>query len=112
MSHRVSHYAIFVKWRKNFGWKESLGMAMQQTPSVSERALQLLEIIAKAEQPPTLNELIALVGLPKATTHRFVTLLETLGFAQRTPDGRRYQVGHRLTALAIDVMRNSLSQAP
>jgi IclR family acetate operon transcriptional repressor len=87
-------------------------MAMQQTPSVSERALQLLEIIAKAEQPPTLNELVSLVELPKATTHRFVSLLETLGFAQRTPDGRHYQVGHRLTALAIDVMRNSLSQAP
>jgi IclR family transcriptional regulator, acetate operon repressor len=87
-------------------------MAMQQTPSVSERALQLLEIIAKAEQPPTLNELVSLVELPKATTHRFVSLLETLGFAQRAPDGRRYQVGHRLTALAIDVMRNSLSQAP
>ena len=87
-------------------------MATQQTPSVSERALQLLEIIAKAEQPPTLNELVSLVELPKATTHRFVSLLETLGFAQRTPDGRHYQVGHRLTALAIDVMRNSLSQAP
>jgi IclR family acetate operon transcriptional repressor len=87
-------------------------MAMQQTPSVSERALQLLEIIAKAEQPPTLNELVSLVELPKATTHRFVSLLETLGFALRTPDGRHYQVGHRLTALAIDVMRNSLSQAP
>ena len=76
-------------------------MAMQQTPSVSERALQLLEIIAKAEQPPTLNELVGLVELPKATTHRFVSLLETLGFAQRTPDGRHYQVGHRLTAIII-----------
>jgi IclR family transcriptional regulator, acetate operon repressor len=84
----------------------------QKTPAVSERALRLLEIIAKAEQPPTLNELTSRIELPKPTTHRFVTLLEKLGFAQRTLDGRHYQVGHRLTALAIDVMRNSLSQAP
>jgi IclR family transcriptional regulator, acetate operon repressor len=87
-------------------------MAVQKTPAVSERALQLLEIIAQAEQPPSLNDLVERVALPKATTHRFVSLLETLGFARRTPDGRRYEAGHRLTALAIDVMRNSLSQAP
>src|ERR1700743_975654 len=87
-------------------------MAMMQTPSVSERALQLLEIVAKAEQPPTLNELVNLVELPKATTHRFGRPFGHPAFPQRTPDGRHYQVGHRLTALAIDVMRNSLSQAP
>jgi IclR family transcriptional regulator, acetate operon repressor len=87
-------------------------MTTQQTPTVSERALRLLEIIAKAERPPTLNDLTSRIELPKATTHRFVSLLETLGFAQRTLDGRHYQVGHRLTALAIDVMHNSLNQAP
>ena len=87
-------------------------MTAQTTPAVSERALRLLEIIAKAEQPPSLNELTSRIDLPKATTHRFVALLERLGFAQRTMDGKRYQIGHRLTALAIDVMRNSLQQAP
>jgi len=87
-------------------------MPTTKTPAVSERALKLLEIIASAEQPPTLNELVARLELPKATTHRFVSLLEALGFAQRTPDGRHYQVGHRLTALAVDVMRNSLAQGP
>src|SRR5215813_4603152 len=106
----MSHMAYFVK--RDEGCAGRRIREMQKTPSVSERAPQLLEIIAKAEQPPTLNELVTLVELPKATTHRFVSLLETLGFAQRTPDGRHYQVGHRLTALAIDVMRNSLSQAP
>lgn len=87
-------------------------MSSQRTPAVSERALRLLEIIAEAEEPPTLNELVNRIELPKATTHRFVSLLETLGFAERTLDGRHYQVGRRLTALAIDVMRNSLNQAP
>lgn len=83
-----------------------------ETTSVSERALLLLEIVAKAEEPPTLNELVAQLQLPKATTHRFIVLLEQLGFAQRTLDGRRYEIGHRLTALAIDAMRHSFQLAP
>ncbi len=87
-------------------------MTTPMTPAVSERALRLLEIIARAEQPPTLNDLTFRIELPKATTHRFIALLERLGFAQRTLDGRHYQIGHRLTALALDVMRNSVNQAP
>ncbi|HEY0218189.1 MAG TPA: IclR family transcriptional regulator [Afipia sp.] len=85
---------------------------MTETTSVSERALLLLEIIAKAEDPPTLNDLVAQLQLPKATTHRFIVLLEQLGFAQRTLDGRRYEIGHRLTSLAIDAMRHSFQLAP
>lgn len=85
---------------------------MTETTSVSERALLLLEIIAKAEDPPTLNDLVAQLQLPKATTHRFIVLLEQLGFAQRTLDGRRYEIGHRLTELAIDAMRHSFQLAP
>jgi DNA-binding IclR family transcriptional regulator len=87
-------------------------MARQVTTSISERALSLLEIIANADEPPTLNELIVAGGLPKATTHRFLTLLEQLGFAQRTLDGKRYGVGHRTTSLALQVMRHSLQSAP
>ena len=85
---------------------------MTETTSVSERALLLLEIIAKAEEAPTLNELVAQLKLPKATTHRFIVLLEQLGFAQRALDGRRYEIGHRLTSLAIDAMRHSFQLAP
>ena len=85
---------------------------MTETTSVSERALLLLEIIAKAEEPPTLGDLVAQLQLPKATTHRFIVLLERLGFAQRTLDGRRYEIGHRLTSLAIDAMRHSFQLAP
>jgi IclR family transcriptional regulator, acetate operon repressor len=87
-------------------------MTSSTTTVVSERALLLLEIIAKAEEPPTLNELMALIELPKATTHRFATLLERLGFVQRTRDGKRYEIGYRLTALSIDAMRHSFQLAP
>lgn len=87
-------------------------MSTQTTTSVSERALLLLETIAKAEEPPTLNELMVAIGLPKATTHRFVALLERLGFVQRAADGRHYEVGHRLLALSLEGMRRSFDLAP
>jgi len=87
-------------------------MTMQTTTSVSERALLLLEIIAKADEPPTLSELMSAIQLPKATTHRFVSLLEQLGFVRRAVDGRRYEIGHRLTSLALDGMRHSFALAP
>jgi len=87
-------------------------MTTPTSTAVSERVLLMLEIIAKAEEPPTLNELVSLVELPKATTHRLVTRLEKLGFAQRTMDGRRYEIGYRLTSLALGAMRHSFQQAP
>jgi IclR family transcriptional regulator, acetate operon repressor len=87
-------------------------MTPPTTTIVSERALLLLEIIARAEEPPTLGELMASLELSKATTHRFATLLERLGFVQRTMDGKRYAIGHRLSALALDTLRHSFQQAP
>jgi len=87
-------------------------MTTPPTTIVSERALLLLEIIAKAEEPPTLGELMASLELPKATTHRFAALLERLGFVQRTMDGKRYAIGPRLSALAMDTMRHSFQLAP
>lgn len=87
-------------------------MPVQTTSAVSERALLMLEIIAKAEEAPTLNELMALTQLPKATAHRFAALLEQLGFVQRTMDGRRYQIGHRLMTMATDAMRHAFQIAP
>lgn len=87
-------------------------MSLQETSSVSERALMLLEIIAKADASVSLNELVAEIQLPKATTHRFVSLLEQLGFVQRATDGHRYEIGHRLTALALHAIRRSFQLAP
>ena len=87
-------------------------MSTQTTNAVSERALLMLEMITKADVPPTLNDLTAQLKLPKATVHRFIVLLERLGFAQRTLDGRRFQIGYRMTSLAIDAMHHSFQMAP
>ncbi len=87
-------------------------MKTPTTTVVSERALLILEVIAKSEEPLSLNELMTHIGLPKATTHRFTSLLERLGFVQRTMDGKRYEIGYRLSELAIDAMRHSFQLAP
>jgi DNA-binding IclR family transcriptional regulator len=55
------------------------------TPTVSERALRMLELIAKADEPPTLNELMAQLDLAKATTHRFASLLERASASSSAP---------------------------
>ena len=82
------------------------------TPTVSERALRMLELIARADEPPTLNELMAQLDLAKATAHRFASLLERLGFIRRTADGKRYAIGERLAALGLHVIRNAAQFAP
>lgn len=87
-------------------------MPAQMTSSISERALLMLEVIANADSAPTLSDLMAATRLPKATAHRFVSLLERLGFARRSLDGKRYEIGHRLTSLAIQAMQHSLQMAP
>ena len=87
-------------------------LSATKAPTVSERALRMLELIAKADEPPTLNELMAQLDLAKATTHRFAALLERLGFVRRTSDGKRYAIGERLAALGLHVIRNAAQFAP
>lgn len=81
-------------------------------PSVSERMLLLLEVVAGRDEPATLAELTAAMGLSKATVHRFATLLASLGFLERTLDGKRYAVGPRFATLAAGALRNSIAAAP
>jgi DNA-binding IclR family transcriptional regulator len=81
-------------------------------PSIGARALAVLELIAGSEEPLSLSELIAATHWPKATVHRFAVLLEQLGFAQRTLDGKRYAIGPRLSQLAANAMRHSLQWGP
>src|SRR3569833_1404827 len=92
--------------------ESALKMSTQTTTSVSERALLLLETIAKAEEPPTLNELMAAIHLPKATTQHNNTKHKQKGFVQRAADGRRYEVGHRLLALSLEGLRRAFDLAP
>jgi len=78
------------------------------TPDSSTlRAFALLELIAQAETPPTLENLTRLSGLPKPTVYRILGLLMRGGLAEREAFEKRYRVGPRMAALSLTVQMRS-----
>src|SRR6202158_3135171 len=75
--------------------------------SATLRAFTVLEHIAAAEDPPTLEELTRAIGLPKPTVFRILRLLVRGGLVQREVHEKRYLVGERASALALDVQMHS-----
>src|SRR2546428_6442163 len=75
--------------------------------SATLRAFTVLEQIAAAETPPTLEELTRAIGLPKPTIFRILRLLMRGGLVQREVHEKRYLVGERASALALDVQMQS-----
>ena len=71
------------------------------------KAFGLLETIAAMDHAPTLAELTDATSLPKPTLHRWITMLEGAAMVQRLPDGRRYELASRATALAFSILRNN-----
>ena len=81
--------------------------ASEGPESATLRAFAVLERIAAAEVPPTLEELTRAIGLPKPTVFRILRLLVRGGLVQREVHEKRYLVGERVSALALDVQMHS-----
>lgn len=79
--------------------------------SRSIRALEMVETVAAAGYPLTIAEIVQATGLPRATTHRLVSLLEREGFLQRDLSGRGYVEGFRLIRLANSVIGGTGARA-
>ena len=75
------------------------------------KAFSLLEIIANMDHAPTLAELTDITAFPKPTLHRWITMLEGAAMVQRLPDGRRYELAARATALGFSIVRNNPESA-
>lgn len=58
-----------------------------------ERALIILEALARAEGPVTLSSLSAEVGLHISTVHRLLNTLARRGFVEQEPNQGRYRLG-------------------
>ena len=58
------------------------------TIGVLDKAVAVLEALEAAARPLGLGELVAAVGLPRATTHRIAVALEAHGLVRRDGDGR------------------------
>lgn len=83
--------------------------AMEDAPESSPalKAFGLLETIAAMDHAPTLAELTEAANLPKPTLHRWLTMLEGAELLRRLPDGRRYELASRATALAFAILSNN-----
>jgi DNA-binding IclR family transcriptional regulator len=87
-----------------------------QAPRVTEdsstlRAFGVLELVAHADGPLSLDELTQLCGLPKPSVFRILGLLQRGGLVQREPASKRYCIGVRLSRLALEVMMRSPQRA-
>jgi DNA-binding IclR family transcriptional regulator len=71
------------------------------------RAFALLERIAAAELPPTLEDLTRATGLPKPTVYRMLRVLMRGGLIEREVHRKRYLVGGRMCALSLAVQMRS-----
>lgn len=73
------------------------------------KAFGLLTAIANMDHAPSLAELADATSLPKPTLHRWISILEGADMVRRLPDGRRYELGARATALAFSILSNNPS---
>lgn len=65
------------------------------------RAFEILLFLSGSSEPKSFSEIREALGLGKATTHRFLSTLETIGALRRDAQSGRYRLG--LTALRIGV---------
>ncbi len=87
---------------------KSPATAAREAPETSTlRAFALLELVAAAAEPPTLDELTRLSGLPKPTVYRILAQLVRAGMASREAFEKRYVIGERLSALSLAVQMRS-----
>ncbi len=93
--------------------REGAGTADRSPPNGSAvmRAIEILEIVTGTSDKPQLADTCRAVGLPKATVYRILGTLEHAGFVVKEPGTKRYQCGHRLHQMSLQVLRNSPANA-
>jgi DNA-binding IclR family transcriptional regulator len=75
------------------------------------KAFGVLELVARADGPLSLDDLTQLCGLPKPSVYRILGTLQRGGLVQREPAAKRYCIGARLSTLALEVMMRSPQRA-
>lgn len=71
------------------------------------RGFAVLELIAHADSPPSLDDLTRASGLPKPTVYRILGLLIRGGLVRREALDKRYTVGPRAAELSLAVQTRS-----
>jgi IclR family acetate operon transcriptional repressor len=79
----------------------------QKPESTALRTFSILEHVARAAGPVSLDDVTQACKLPKPTVFRMLTMLVEADLLRREPLAKRYTIGARLPALAFDVLRHS-----
>lgn len=69
-----------------------------------ERGLRILGEFNRNEPELTPPELARRLGVPRTTVFRLLVTLESMGFVQRTPDGRAYRLGLAVLRLGFEYL--------
>ncbi len=84
----------------------------ESASSAALRAVAVLEIVAAAEAPVSLVDIMSQCGLPKASAHRIATQLTQAGLLAREPEGKRFSPGPRLADLGLKTLCHPTWRAP
>ncbi len=80
------------------------------TASPTERAFNILELVARTEAI-SIGEMISALGIPRPTVSRMVANLEASGYLRKAAGRGRYVIGPRLVNIAEDILRATAAQA-
>lgn len=68
------------------------------------RALAVLEALVADDAPASLSQVAERCKLPVPTVHRLLEQLQDAGWARREPGGKRFDIGGRLSPLALKAL--------
>jgi DNA-binding IclR family transcriptional regulator len=71
-----------------------------------ERALMILEVLAKSKDGLTLSQITRKLGIPKSSAHSLLLTLERRGYLHRNVQTGRYMFGFKLFSLANMALKN------
>ncbi len=69
-----------------------------------ERGLRILAEFSRKEPQLTAPEIARRLGVPRSTVFRLLTTLESMGFVERTDDGRAYHLGMAVLRLGFEYL--------
>lgn len=79
-------------------------MATTHANAAAIRAFRIIEIMAQADQPLSLTDIVDRIELPKQTVHRLLKQLEGASLVTRTAPGRRYECSSRVRNMAVSML--------
>lgn len=87
-------------------------MSSNQSNAAALRAFRVLEILAEADRPLILADLVDRIELPKQTVHRILKQLESAWLVTRGTSGRSYECSSRVRQMAVNALMHSGLAAP